>query len=186
MEKIKIEDIILSILWAGSAITYSIALVGGYQLFLSDFIGLAGMGVVTTIRLVRPALILNSLLILLFVGMLNVASFVYFFNLVISFGLLGTTITPGIQIYSLGLFWVLILFRRPIVLETLKGLIGSSDSQLLSERDQRIKNFKQRFSNLSNAEIEKRLNLNLSEEAIVALETIKREREADPEVGSDN
>lgn len=53
---------------------------------------------------------------------------------------------------------------------------SSSEEQVIVESNSKVSGFKKRFKNLSNEEIERRLNQNLVPEALVALKQLWRER----------
>jgi hypothetical protein len=72
MNKIKTEILILVILWIVSLTTYSFALMNNYVLHTSDYLGLFGLIVVSTISYFRPEKLFGSILILLIFGLLNI------------------------------------------------------------------------------------------------------------------
>ncbi|WP_416867860.1 MAG: hypothetical protein ACMVP2_11975 [Imperialibacter sp.] len=175
-EKASVEDVIIVLLWAGMVLSFSIALVTGYSLYVSDVIGFIGLTAVTVIAYLKRSFLLPSLVILLFFGMLNIASFLYFINLTIAFSSFGTGITPGIQLYSLALFFVLALFRRPILIQWLKETAGISNEQRIGSFDKAVKFYKTKFEKLSEQELVRTSKLDLTEEARQALTEVFKER----------
>ena len=173
---ITIEKALILVLWLGAFITYSIALANDYLLYLSDKIGLVGLVIVTIINWKRQKHGLLSLSILLFMGMLNVASFVYFINIIFAFGYFNYPISPGIQLYSFLIFFILILVRRPIFLGWFKKALGTSDEKSEDDFRASVERFKAKFKHLSDAEISLKLNQGLVEEARLALIEIRDER----------
>ena len=171
----RIELIILGLLWLCAIATYPIALVKNYNLFTSDYVGLIGLLIVTTIAFFRPDKLLVSLLALLFVGTLNLASFIYFINLTMAFGF-GSPITPGIQFLSLVLFAVLFFKRKKEIRKLYKGtpedIIRDQELAKLAVKNQ----YKKRFERLTDKEIESKLQLDLVPEAKQALKEIAEER----------
>lgn len=120
------EIIILILLWVLSGATFTWAVAGNYNLFVSDYIGIAGLVVVSAIFAFKHSIKTEALLVLLALGTFNLASFVYFFNVVISFGF-GTIVSPGIQILSLVLLVVLILARTGKVKEMVSFFYGKEE-----------------------------------------------------------
>jgi len=175
-EKASVEDVIIVLLWAGMVISFSIALIAGYSLYLSDAIGFIGLMAVTVIAYLKRSFLLPSLVILLFFGMLNIASFLYFINLTIAFSSFGTALTPGIRLYSLALFFVLALFRRPILIQWFKETAGISNEQRIGSFDKAVKFYKTKFEKLSEQELVRTSKLDLTEEARQALTEVFNER----------
>ncbi|MEQ9374227.1 MAG: hypothetical protein RIG68_03575 [Imperialibacter sp.] len=183
-EKASVEDVIIVLLWAGMLLSFSIALMTGYSLYVSDAIGFIGLSAVTIIAYLKRSFLLPSLVILLFFGMLNIASFLYFINLTIAFSSFGTGITPGIQLYSLALFFVLALFRRPILIQWLKETAGISNEKRVGSFDKAVKFYKTKFEKLSEQELVRTSKLDLTEEARQALTEVFNERRR--QVGEDS
>ena len=169
------EIIILTVMWLSSLISYSIALAQGYNLFISDYVGLAGLTLVTVIGLLRPAKMLPGLFFLLILGTLNLASFIYFVNGVFSFGFMGA-VTPGIQLYSLLLIITLIVIRKREIKAVYRKYLGTTEEDKESSKRAQVDAFKRRFQQLSDSEIESKLNQGLVPEAVEALTEIKDER----------
>jgi Zn-dependent protease with chaperone function len=185
-EKASVEDVIIVLLWAGMLLSFSIALMTGYSLYVSDAIGFIGLSAVTIIAYLKRSFLLPSLVILLFFGMLNIASFLYFINLTIAFSSFGTGITPGIQLYSLALFFVLALFRRPILIQWLKETAGISNEKRVGSFDKAVKFYKTKFEKLSEQELVRTSKLDLTEEARQALTEVFNERRRQVGEGSTN
>jgi hypothetical protein len=167
-------------------LSFSIALMTGYSLYVSDAIGFIGLSAVTIIAYLKRSFLLPSLVILLFFGMLNIASFLYFINLTIAFSSFGTGITPGIQLYSLALFFVLALFRRPILIQWLKETAGISNEKRVGSFDKAVKFYKTKFEKLSEQELVRTSKLDLTEEARQALTEVFNERRRQVGEGSTN
>ena len=77
-------------------------------------------------------------------------------------------------------FLFLIFFsflNRNRILDLIQSLYDKSEEDKLSESHSLVERFKMEFTDLSNTEIEKRLNYNLTLEARKALLEIKSERE---------
>lgn len=104
----KTENLTLLLLWVLSASTFTTALLNNYSLFTSNYVGILGLLIVTSIFFLRPDKKTESLLFLLAIGTLNLASFVYFFNYVFSFGI-GALVSPGIQLLSLIFLTILVI-----------------------------------------------------------------------------
>ncbi|MCH2236183.1 MAG: hypothetical protein MK078_18265 [Crocinitomicaceae bacterium] len=173
----KTENLILLLLWILSASTFTTALLNNYNLFISDYIGIAGLLVVTTIFIFKPEKKIEALLFLLIIGTFNVASFVYFFNVVFTFGF-GTLVSPGIQIVSLIFFTVLFLKRKNKMTKIVRYFLGTTEEDKLQAFEQRKNNFKERFKDLSEQEINTRLANDLQPEAKQALIELKKEKNA--------
>ena len=181
MEKLKkTEIIILAILWAMSLTTYSIALLNNYNIFPSDYLGLAGLTIVTLIAYFRPEKSLRSVLILLLLGLFNLLSFAYFFNIVMSFGI-SVFVTPGIQLISLIMLSILVIKKRQKVIDFYLEIFGETEEEKQQSRLRFQKQFKIKFEQLSDKEIENKLQQGLVPEAIAALNEIKEERRNAPQ-----
>ena len=134
MEKLKrTEFIILIILWVGSITTYSIALLNNYSLYTSDYLGLIGLAITSVISFKKPDKAVGSVLILLLLGLFNLFSFVYFFNIVITFGF-SILVTPGIQLISLVLLGILIYKKRIKLVEIYRYTFGQTKDEINEER----------------------------------------------------
>lgn len=176
MEKFKkTEIIILAILWSMSLISYSIALLNNNVLFTSDYFGLAGLTLVTAIVCIKPEKAFQSVLMLLFSGLFNLLSFAYYFNVVITFGF-SVLLTPGIQLISLVLLIVLIIKKRNKAGKFYRETFGLTEDKRENERKNAQNSFKIKFEQLSDMEIEIKLQQDLVPEAIAALNEIKAER----------
>ncbi len=176
MEKLKKTEIaILAILWTLSLTTYSIAILNNYDLFTSDYLGLTGLTIVTSIAYFKPEKLFSSVLILLLLGLFNLISFAYFFNVVMSFGF-SESFTPGIQLISLILICILVTVKSENVGEFYQATFGKSESE--KEQSSKIAQvrFKKKFMGLTDSEIENKLKQDLVPEAISALEELKEER----------
>lgn len=178
----KIEFLILIILWILSITTYSLAYINGYSLYNSDYLGIIGLLIVSVFLLIRPDKALETLMLLLFLGLLNLISFVYFFNIVLTFGISGF-VTPGIQLLSLILLTILIVKRRKKVFEIYQSFFGITENEKEKNRYRIKESFKTNFENLTDEEIDMRLQENLVPEAKEALTEIKNERKTYYNIG---
>ncbi len=177
MEKLKkIEFIIFAILWVGSLTTYSIAWLNNYVLFTSDYLGLTGLTIATAISSYKFERALNSLLVILILGFFNVLSFVYFFNIVMTFGF-SVLVTPGIQLISLVLLTVLVIKKREKVGELYRLTFGQTQEEKEQAKLSTINSFKIRFEKLTDKEIASKLDQGLVPEANEALKEITADRE---------
>ncbi|MBI1184984.1 hypothetical protein GC194_11975 [bacterium] len=177
MEKFrKTEVIILAILWAMSIVSYSIALLLNYVLYTTDYFGLAGLSIVTLRVLLRPEKSFQSVFILLLFGLFNLLSFAYFFNLIFTFGVSGW-FTPGIQLISLVMLSILAIRKRNDVIQFYRETFGRTEKEEEDARKSTQIGFKTKFNNLTDNEIDLKLQQNLVPEAIEALKEIKKERE---------
>jgi len=175
MKKVKTEILILVTLWIVSLTTYSIALINDYVLYTSDYLGLIGLILVSTISFFRPENLLGSILILLILGLLNILSFAYFINLVMTFNI-TLFVTPGIQFISLGLLIILIIKKPQKFIEYYRETFGYSEQEREETNHLTKERFKERFEKLSDEQIEINLKEKLVPEAIAALNEIKIER----------
>jgi hypothetical protein len=171
----KTENLILILLWVLSVSTFTYAIPNNFSLFVSDYVGLAGLLIVTTIFLFKPERKTDVLLILLVFGTLNLASFIYFFNFVITFGF-GTVVSPGIQILSLVCLTILIFKRKNRVFEISQYLFGKTEEERKDLFERQKERFKTKFDNLSEQDIDNRLQTDLQPAAKQALIEIKNER----------
>lgn len=167
-------------MWVSSIISYTCALLLNYQLYYSDYLGLSALTLVTAVSVLKKEWLLPSLFILLVFGMLNLVSFVYFINIVVHFGFFHKIYTPGIQFFSLILFFVLILFRRRIIIKQFANWFDLSDKNTESS-DNRKHYFLSRFEKLTLEEINKKLETPLVPEAIQALKELKEIKQASVE-----
>ncbi|MEO9476495.1 MAG: hypothetical protein ABJG41_13215 [Cyclobacteriaceae bacterium] len=176
MKKLKkTELIILVVIWSMSLFTYPIALLNNYDLYASDYLGLAGLTIVTLIVYFKPEKSFQSVLILLLLGLFNLLSFAYFINIIITFGF-SFIVTPGIQLISLVLISILVIIKRDKTVEFYREVFGQTEE----EKEQLERNtqdrFKRKFEQLSDKEIESKLQQDLVPEAIAALNEIKEGR----------
>lgn len=176
MEKLKKTEIkILAILWLMSLTTYSIAIFNSYNLLTSDYLGLVGLATVTLISYFKPERSFLSVFILLLIGLFNLMSFAYFFNLVFSFRVFVIR-TPGIQLISLVLLSILILSKRKIIWDLYQNYFQQTEAERQQSRLNAHKRFRMKFENLSDKEIELKLQEDLVPEAISALKELREER----------
>ena len=176
MEKLKkTEIIILAILWTMSLSTYAIALLNNYNLFTSDYLGLVGLTVVTLVAYFKPEKSFQSVLILLSLGLFNLLSFAYFFNIVMTFGF-SVLVTPGIQLISFVFLSILIVRKRDEVGELYRATFGQTEEEKEQTTQNSQNRFKRKFEQLSDKDIENKLQQDLVPEAISALNEIKEER----------
>ena len=171
----KTEFIILLILWFGSLTTYSVALLNGYNLFTSDFLGLAGLSIATAVSIFKPEKSLNSVLILLLFGLFNVLSFVYYFNIIFSFGF-SILVTPGIQLISLLLLSVLVVKNKDKVATIYRSIFFRTAEEKEQAKQSAQNQFKRKFVNLTDKEIAFKIDQGLIPEATEALKEIQEDR----------
>ena len=171
----KTEYIILTILWIGSITTYSIALADNYILYTSDYLGLIGLTIVSFISYLKPEKALASVVVLLILGSFNLLSFVYFINIVMTFGF-SILVTPGIQLISITLLTVLTIKKRDKVSELYRSTFGLTKEEIDQTKLSAKNKFKGRFEKLTDKEIDLKLEQDLVPEAIEALAEIKKER----------
>jgi CDP-diglyceride synthetase len=171
----KIENILILILWISVLASFPYALLTNYQLFLSDYLGLAALLIVTAIAIFYPKFTFKGLLILLVLGLFNVFSFIYFFNIVFYFGI-SSIISPSIQLFSLILLIILVVKRGDKISGFFKILFGRTEKETLDHKTQLKNNFKLKFAKLTEQEIEKKLESKLVEEATQALIELQQER----------
>ncbi|MFC4874816.1 hypothetical protein [Negadavirga shengliensis] len=169
------ENIIILTLWLTILSTYPYALLNDYNLFLSDYLGLAGLTIVTLIAFYIPKMTFKSLMVLLFFGLFNLFSFIYFINLVFTFGF-ASIVSPGIQLLSLILLLILAFKRQGELGIIWTNLFGQTDEEIQQNKDRMKDSFKVKFINLSDKEIENRLQNDLVGEARKALIEIQNER----------
>ena len=176
MEKFKkTEIIILAILWVMSLITFSIALLNNYVLYTSDYVGMIGLAIVTSIAYFKPEKSLQSVLILLFLGLFNLLSFAYFFNIVLTIGF-SELVTPEIQLISFVFLIILIVRKRDEIGQLYRSTFVPSEEEKEKIRQSSQNQFKRKFEQLSDKDIENKLQQDLVPEAISALNQIKEER----------
>lgn len=178
MEGHKVEKWVIALLWAGMLVSFPFNLFGGNGLYLSDIIGFSGLSLVSIIFYFKKSIGLPALLILLFVGTCNVATFTTLFNTQVTYSSLGRQLTPGMQLYSLVFFGALAVLRRPVILEGFQRIFGVSEQDREAEFENKIVYFKERFEPLDTDELKRKLNAGLSEEAVSALLLILEERKA--------
>ena len=171
----QIENRILVLLWSLSLCTYSIVLLGNYAFFPSNYIGLAGLVIVTIIFFIKPGKKTLALLVLLFFGTFNLASFVYFFDPVIIWGNVSF-ITPGIQILSLVCLGILTYTRRSQVIARLQGVSGTTNEDRQNAFERQKDRFKIKFENLDPSELELKLSNDLQPEAKQAVTELMEQR----------
>jgi len=171
----KTENLILLLLWVLSASTFTAALLTNYNLFNSDYVGIAGLLIVTTVFIFKPEKKIEALLFLLIIGTFNLASFIYFFNLVFTFSI-GTLVSPGIQILSLLFFSLLVLKKKSKVIKIVRYFLGNTEEDKKQAFERGKNTFKEKFAKLSEEEINSRLASNLQPEAKQALIELKKEK----------
>jgi hypothetical protein len=159
MNKIKTEILILVILWIVSLTTYSFALMNNYVLHTSDYLGLFGLIVVSTISYFRPEKLFGSILILLIFGLLNILSFAYFINLVMSFNF-TVFVTPGIQLISLVLLIFLVIKKPERVIKYYRETFGYTEQEREQSRQLAKEDLKQDLRNFQTNKLNRTLQKN--------------------------
>lgn len=178
MERLKkTEIIILLILWMLSLSSNGIALLNDYVLFPSDYLGMVGLFIVSTISFVKPERVLLSVIVLLILGLFNLVSFAYFFNWVFTFGF-SVLLTPGLQLISLIALVVLFVSKRSEVAQLYRETIGQTKEEKERVVQYSQNRFKAKFERLNDQEIDLKLQQRLVPEAMAALNEIKEERKA--------
>ncbi|MCR9153919.1 MAG: hypothetical protein NXI09_07405 [Bacteroidetes bacterium] len=129
----------------------------------------------TSIFFLKPDKKTESLLFLLAIGTLNLASFVYFFNYVFSFGI-GVLVSPGIQLLSLIFLTILVIKRKHQVIRIMRYFLGTSEEDQRQAFEQGKRKFKEKFAELNEQEIKARLKNDLQQEAKQALIELKKEK----------
>ncbi len=172
---LNIEYLILGLLWTSSLLTFSYALLKHYSLFTSDYLGLFGLLIVSIYAIIKPDKIVEPLLILLSIGLFNLMSFIYFYNVVFTFGISGL-VSPGIQIYSLILLTILVIKKPKTVYNLFQTLFGQTIAEKEESTRQIKEKFKISFKELTEKEIDLRLKENLVNEAIEVLLELKEEK----------
>ncbi len=173
-----IEQIIIIILWLLSGFTYIIAISNSYRLFLSDWLGLTGLCLTTILVVFKSKYITTGLLFLLLLGSFNIISFVYFINIVITFGIDGL-ITLGVQPLSLILLFFLTYKRGDFIADKLRNFYKTPQTEKKASFERIKKSFKKKFELLSNEEIDSRLLDDLQLEAKQVLLELLEERKSD-------
>jgi hypothetical protein len=174
----QIEHLIIFTLWLTIFATYPYALLNNYNLFLSDYLGLAGLTILTAVSFYNPKWTFKGLLILLFLGMFNAVSFIYFVNVVLTFGF-STILTPGIQLLSFILLVILASKRIDKFSDFWKRKNGQTAQEITQLKQHSKQRFKLKFNRLTNEEIENKLKDSLVEEAKEALVEIQIKRTND-------
>ena len=130
------------------------------------------------------------------VSLVAISSFLYFtnrklykiiFGTTLLLGLLGvvsftTSITKtrliiiSLQLIVLPSATIFAIIHKEEIIKTVRKIFGKDEVMVKAESNSQIHNFKRRFEKLSDIEIERKLNQNLTHEAIKALEKIKESR----------
>lgn len=171
----KTEFIILATLWVCILATYPYALFSGYVLYTSDYLGFIGLSIATFYSFRNPAKSFEALLILLSLGLFNLLSFIYFFNVVFTFGF-SIFVTPGIQILSLALLIIIISQKREKFSTVFHSSFGTTEEESEAKRSSLKNSFKNKLEKLTDAQIEARLQDDLVPEAKEALLEIISDR----------
>lgn len=169
------ENIIILTLWLTILATFPYAILNNYNLFLSDYLGLTGLTILTAVSVYKPKLTFKCLTILLVLGLFNVFSFIYFVNIVFTFGF-AAVVTPGVQLLSLILIVILIIKKNDKFSKFWIEQFGQTEEQIKENKESSKNNFKAKFGRLTDKEIETRLQNNLVDEARQALIEIQNER----------
>ncbi len=173
---LNIEYLILAVLWISSISTYSYALLNNYNLYNSDYLGLLGLIILTIYAFIKPNKIADPLLILMSLGLFNLVSFIYFYNVVFTFGF-SNIVSPGIQLYSLILLTILIIIKRERVYKIYQIFFGQTEKEMEQISQLQKESFMKSFKELTDKEINSRLQEKLVPEAREALTELSKERE---------
>lgn len=169
--------ILLSTMWLIMLSTYSYALLNNYVLFISDHLGFTGLCVATVIAFTKPSVFPKVMLFILALGSLNVLSFLYFYNIVFSFGF-GILISPGIQAYSLLVLIILITINRGLLTASMQFMAATTDEDLKEKQIVSRSIFQTRFEKLESHDLKRKLEDDLAPEARAAIEAILANRES--------
>lgn len=174
---LRAEKAIIIILWIGVVISFTTALAMGYSLMPSNYIGLSLLSITTISFFGYKKATFPLLFITLFVGMINIAHFLYFINLIIGLQVYWYEFQPGLQLYSFLLISFLLAVRREEVIENITLFFGKSAEKLTEDFDRNRSFFKTKFEKLGDHQINKRLTQGgLDPAAEAALLEIKKER----------
>lgn len=173
----KLNLYILVFLWTVLLSTFCYALANNYLLFLSDKLGFLGLSLATLIIVRKPKISPEVLLCLLLPGVLNILSFIYFFNPIFSFGI-SILVTPGLQLLSIVLLVILLTGNRGLLSKSLQFILATSKEDLTSQSTATENIFLQKFEKFSNEELEKRLTDDLTPEAKSAIVQILKSRQS--------
>ena len=174
-----IEIGILIILWlfALPSILHSLFVLQEIRLSLPNLGGILSLIFLSIVAGKAPKYLRRSLFIILILGTFNLLSFTPGIQADISFGISGTWISPGIQLFSL-FFLLLLSFARPdVIRKFLQDVFGNNSPEPVNHFEGEKNTFRQRFENLPDAEIKRRLAGPLVKPARAALEEIQRERQ---------
>lgn len=177
MWKLKqIENIVLIILWLSSISSFSLALLANYNLMISDYCGLIGLSIVSIISIRTPEKTLMSLMILLVIGLFNLASFIYFINYVLSFGI-NDKFSISIQAYSLILLLLVLILEKKQIPQFINSLHKKKQNDEQELRSNKVNRFIVKFNKLSKSQLEFKLKEDIVPEAKEALLEILKRRQ---------
>lgn len=166
----KTEYIIIAILWITCIGNYIYTIVDGESLYFFDYFALPALAVTTVFAFNKPDKVFEILLILLVPGLFGAFSFIYFSELCIILNYIEFQIVPFI------LLIVLITKRKDKVRELYDATLGKVGEEKKTSQPDLKAHFLAEFENLTDEEIEIRLQKNLAYEAREALLEIKKRR----------
>lgn len=170
------EHNIIIVLWTLLLFSCSYALAKGYTITFDFYIGFIGLIVLSVIAFIRPKWLVVGLLLLLSIGIFNLASFLYFYNWYFSLGL-GKLGIIKFQLLSLFFLVILLIKSKSLLAAIVSPIFKKNEAHKKSDELVLQEQFKQKFQHLSNREIQKRLGTKLVPEARQALLDILVERE---------
>lgn len=171
------EIIILYVLWILMISTYLIAKGNNYILSTENYIGRIALIIGTIIIIFKSKKSVDVFLILLLLGTFGLCSYSYFIDVKISFSLkLLKPLSINFELKSLILLIILTVKKKSKVGIFYKKYFKKSEEEKELTKLNMVNRFKLKFEKLSDKEIEQKLNQNLVEEAKVALNQLKEER----------
>lgn len=174
----RINLILFIILWLSVLGTFSYALANGYLLLFSDKLGFIALSIASLIIVRKPKISGEVLLCLLLPGVLNVFSFIYFFNFLVSFGF-SALVSPGLQLFSIALLAILIKGNKGLLSKSIRFMLSTSQTDLEDQSTATTNVFLERFKKHSTEELKNMLYNDLSPEAKSAVMQILKSRDED-------
>lgn len=166
----KTEHIIVAILWITCIGNYIYTVLDGESLYFFDYFALPALAVTTVFVFNKPDKAFEILLMLLVPGLFGAFSFIYFFDFYIMLNYVEFQIVPSIILI------VLITKRKDKVRELYDATLGKVGEEKKTSQPDLKAHFLTEFENLTDEEIEIRLQKNLAYEAREALLEIKKGR----------
>ncbi len=140
-----------------------------YAFLINQYVGLTLLGFSIVLFFSNRRIYRYIFGITLVLGLFNLIGFTTFITTINLFGLvIQPLLVPIIPIF----IWINKEKIKPII----RSLAGTNEEQIINSEQTKINGFKRRFKNLSDNEINSKLQENLIPEAIEALKQIKKER----------